>query len=266
MLGYRDYAVAGSAMKRFSLACAAVLGLVTLTPLPAMADLFFVGPTVVGGGFGLLPRALTFDSHSSSLTESGCIAPDGSGGLASGSGACATGAVSSDGGVDTATGGNESPPIGHPKNGVFTAAALGISGAGSLGIIYDAIQPSSGNNPSVTFDDLTLKLYAANFQPGDQPLITADLVPTPLTEATSPGNGHTDFIFKLNDAEAALFNAVLASNAGAVFALDSTLTFPDVAGGSESFTLLNLPEPGTLGLLAMSLLGFVMLRRARKKA
>src|SRR5579864_2074475 len=130
------------------------LALAALTSSAAFADLILVGPEVIGGsGFGALPRALTIQSHGPSQnSESGCIAPDGSGGLIAGSGACAP--------SDGVVGGNEQNPIGFPKQAAPTLNSLGITNADQIGILFDGIQPQNSNNNVVTINDLTLKLYS----------------------------------------------------------------------------------------------------------
>src|SRR5215469_8758168 len=132
---------------------AGALAVAAVMSSPAMADLVFDGQAVVGGaGFGNLPRALTIQSHGpSQTTESGCIAPDGSGGLISGSSACVAGS----------TGGDETNPIKSPKQAAPTLSSLGITTASQIGILFDGVQPQNANNPDNTIDDLTLKLYNA---------------------------------------------------------------------------------------------------------
>ena len=130
------------------------IAVITLTSPSALANLILVGPEVVGGaGFGALPRALTVQSHTPSQnTESGCIAPDGGGGLIQGSGACAR--------LDGDIGGDEAPPIDFPKQSAPTLSSLGITNANQIAILFDGVQPQSANNPIVTINDLTLKLYS----------------------------------------------------------------------------------------------------------
>lgn len=240
-------------MKRFWLTLATTLGVITLAPLPAMADLVFAGQYVVGGsGFGALPRALTVQSHGPATnTESGCIAPGPGNSLVSGSAACVTGS----------TGGDEANPIGFPKQATPSLNDLGTHYAGAVGILFDGVQPQNANNPLVTINDLTLKLYS-----GTTLLGTAVLTPEPLTLATNPGNGNTDYLFRLNAVEAAAFDALIAGNYAAVFALDATISFPNQSAGPDSFAFINLPEPGSLGLVAICLAGLMMRRRALKRA
>jgi hypothetical protein len=223
--------------------------LATFAPLPAMAHLVFAGDFAVGGsGFGALPGALTVQSNGST-TESGCIAPGPT------TGGCVAGSV----------GGDEAPPIGFPKQSAPSLSSLGITSASQIGILFDAIQPQNTNNLTVTITDLTLKLYN-----GTTLVTTAVLTPEPLTLSTNPGTGSTDYLFVLDAVEAAAFDALIAGNFAFVLALDSTISFPNQSSGPDTYALINtnqtpLPEPGTLGLVAICLFGLDKLRRAQKK-
>jgi hypothetical protein len=220
-----------------------------------------VGPEVVGGaGFGALPRALTIQSHGPSQnSESGCIAPDGSGGLIAGSGACAP--------LDGTTGGDEAPPIGFPKQSAPTLSSLGITAGDQVAILFDGVQPQNSNNNVVTINDLTLKLYN-----GTTLVFTASGTFSNL--ATNPGNGKTDYLFMLDSAEAKQFDAAMAGNTNDRIALDSTISFPRQSAGPDSYILTNvnnipgasiesIPEPLTAFLIGSGLVGLGLLRRKK---
>ncbi|HET7085484.1 MAG TPA: hypothetical protein VFI23_11985 [Rhizomicrobium sp.] len=235
----------------------------TFAPLPASANLIFAGQVVVGGsGFGNLPRALTIQSHGPGTnTESGCIAP---GPVVGG---CVAGSI----------GGDETSPIGFPKQSAPTLSSLGITSASQIGILFDAVQPQHANNATVTINDLTLKLYSGNML-----LTTAVLVPDDLVLPTNPGNGNTDYLFILDTTQAALFDAMIAGAFTDILALDATLSFPNQSAGADSFALVgtntpvthcttnpcDIPEPASLGLVAMglfALFGLFGLGKARRK-
>lgn len=233
---------------------------------PAFADLILVGPEVIGGsGFGGLPRSLTIQSHGPSQnSESGCIAPDGSGGLIAGSGACAP--------LGGLIGGNEQNPIGFPKQSAPTLSSLGITNANQIGILFDAVQPQNANNNVVSINDLTLKLYS-----GATLVLTASGSFSSL--ATNPGNGQTDYLFTLNATEAAAFNAAIAGNFVDRLALDSMISFPRQSAGPDSFALVNtatllhvqaiaIPEPASTFLVGFGLLalGFILRKSSGTKS
>jgi hypothetical protein len=245
-------------MKRNILLAALI---VTVMSPVAFADLILFGPVVVGGaGFGNLPRALTIQSHGPSQnSESGCIAPDGGGGLIAGSGACAP--------LDGVTGGDEQNPIGFPKQSAPTLSSLGITNANQIGILLDGVQPQNANNNVVTINDLTLKLYS-----GSTLVFTASGTFSNL--ATNPGNGKTDYLFLLNSTEAAEFNAAVAGHFEDRIALDSTISFPRQSAGPDSYALVNtttlsgvsieaVPEPAIAVMIGSGLLGLGLFGRKK---
>jgi hypothetical protein len=242
-------------MKRF---LATIIGLAAVASYPAWADIVLVGTEVViGNGFGADPRALTIQSHGpANPSESGCIAPNGAGGLIAGNDACAP--------LDGTVGGNEQNPIAFPKQAAVSLSSLGITDASQIGILFDAIQPQNANNNFVTITDLTLKLYD-----GTKLLATASGTFSHL--ATNPGNGQSDYLFALNTTEASAFNAAIGGNYSDTIALDSTITFANQSAGPDSYSLINgssefllpVPEPSTTILLGFALLGLALFVRQR---
>lgn len=238
---------------------AILAGITMLAPSPTSADVVFAGAKDISGfGFGNYPRALTIQSHGpSNNSESGCIAPNGSGGLTAGASACAP--------SDGVVGGDEQNPIKFPKQAAPTLSSLGITSGSQVGILFDAVQPQNSNNNVVTIDDLTLKVYD-----GTKLVFTASGSFSDLL--TNPGNGKSDYLFTLDSAEAAAFDAAVAGNFSDTIALDSTISFPRQSAGPDSYTLVStlasstVPEPATLLMFGGGLLVLGVFGRKRIKA
>lgn len=250
----------------------AAAALITLSALPAKADLVLsdlVFRDLGATGFGNAPRLLTLQSNV--LESGGTIA--GAGGttqfFAGDAGttvpftSCSSNGSCGITGGGTRTGANESL--------VYSVAALGWFSGAQVGIGLDTNE--AGSVTGLTFVSLTLTLYSStgavlgSFS-GDGPVdISAALL------AAQQGNGNSVFDIRLDAAQQAQYDAILAANGGAanVFeglraAFGCGATGPAVCGtpgnlgstdGAESFLAFQaqaVPGPiagaGIPGLLA----------------
>ena len=223
---------------------------------------------VSGQGFGAVPRHLTIQANGGS-TESGCVGVSSQGAIVVGPGGCTGDAVIAPNGVIPTGGDEPNPQNDNQKYGIPTLGSLGITDAGQIGILFNATEPS-GNSINVT--DITL-----NFFSGTGILLTSidgsNNFPDP--PGSQPGNGVAGFVFVVDAAQQAILNATIFSQVGfgsTILSLNSTLT--NVAGGPESFviynrggggggTIVEIPEPGTLALLGIALLGGLAASRKR---
>lgn len=245
-------------------------------PQVATASLIY-DPTIVvnekGEGFGNVPRVLTIQAQGNNSTESGAVGV-GAGGVITFGIPVATEFVHDSNSVTNAAGQGDlaNPTSDNQKFGIPTTGSLGITLANQIGILFNAVEPD-GNGVNVT--DLTLKFYGAS---GNLLGAIDGQYNFPGTQA---GNGSAGYVFKVSSDEESFVNGLLATGgATTILALESTIT--NVKGGPESYAIFNrnagvtdvvppsgnVPEPGTIAIFGLGLLGmgFVSLRGKKKQA
>lgn len=217
-------------------------------------------------GFGTAPRHLTIQAPGNQTTESGCVGVNNLGAIVVGPAGCTGDALIAPNGV-ISTGGNEPHPLSdNQKYGIPTLGSLGITNAGQIGILFNATEP---NGDSINVTDITLNFFSGT---GLHAFLTS--IDGQQSFASSfPGNGVAGFVFVVDAAQQAILNTTIFSQVGfgsTILSLNSTLT--NVAGGPESFliynrggggTIVEIPEPGTLALLGIALLGGLAASRKR---
>jgi hypothetical protein len=194
-------------MKRILLAATA-LAAISLAPMTANATLMIAEETFAdlgGTGFGVAPRLLTLQND-----------PNESGGTVAGAGGTTifvngspTGPVCTSNGTctnGTRTGTNESL--------VYNLAALGWTSGAEVGIGLDTNQTANPTGP-LLFKTLDLTLYSSTGAvlgtfSGDGPVLI-----TQQQLADQQGNGNSVFNIKLDAAQQAQFDTILAANGGA---------------------------------------------------
>lgn len=245
------------------------------------ASLILVSPIeLTGTGLGSVNTVLTLTSPANATIETGCVAPSGSGATTSGCGFADS---------------NVQAQFGAPS-----LAALGISGADDLRIVFNASEPA-GND--IRLNSLVLTLYAgaSTFSAGLSPASGI------LFPSTNPGVGNSGFVFALaspalcaavpsacpagtDDTEAAAAQAFITSNGGTSSVRVGLGTSLGVAaggagsatGGLETFFVESqgsiggpggggggggggaIPEPSTYALLGGGLLGMAAARRLKR--
>ena len=140
-----------------------------------------------------------------------------------------------------------------------TIGSPGITSANQIGVLFTATETG---RESINVLDLTLMFYKSGGLflgaiDGEQNFLTSN-----------PGNGVAGFTFVIDQAQQAQVNSWLLTG-GSDTALALEATIGDFAGGPETFLIYNLgagntvPEPGTLTLLGLGLIGVGLVRRRR---
>lgn len=149
---------------------------------------------------------------------------------------------------------------------------VGIDDAADIRIIFNASEPSGG---SISLDDLVMNIFA----PDGTLLFTSGVFVPLFFLDTEPGTGNTGFAFMLDAIQAAAAEPFVTAANRIGLSAEASMA----QGGLETFFILRgegvepcnpavevcgpqeIPEPGTLALLGIGLIGASVLNRSRRK-
>lgn len=221
---------------------------------------------------GVLAVALTFaaaSSHASLIL----VAPENFGGSGLGSvntiltiqnSPTETGSVSFNGTTDVITG---DAKTGSSQTQTRTLSELGINNANGLRVVFNAAEP--GGN-SIILDRLILNIYNA----AGATLFTSGSFGAVNFPNTLTGTGNSGYVFALDAASivAATTSVFTSANFGDL-RVGLSAAGSASAGGNETFFVANsrssapanpIPEPATIALFGLGLLGASLARRVKK--
>lgn len=175
-----------------------------------------------------------------------------------------SGAVLRAGGADV-TSGNVLPNNTNVHNSTYSFNDLAITQADELGFIFNASEPAGD---SIRLDALTMTIYTDM----GEVLFSASLDAPRTFADTATGNGKSGFLFTLDAEQAALAQPFIA----AMNRIGLAAGISSATGGPDTFYVARIegdddgegpgnevPEPGSIALLGLGMLGMTALRRRK---
>lgn len=183
---------------------------------------------LTGTGLGAVNTILTIQSPASSTTAQGCVGRSTAG--------CPGGtpnSTPSDPGriIGGSLGGNELTGDGQTKT--ILGSTSGVTSAEDLRIIFNASEPSSAAQQSITLNDLRLTIY----NPDNTIQFTSGALASALNFPDATGGvGQAGFVFRLDSAQAAAAGTIDADDRIGLSALVT-----NAEGGLETFFVTRRP-------------------------
>ena len=198
-----------------------------------------------GTGLGAVNTILTITSPANSTSETGSVSFNGTSDVRTG---------------DTLNGASQTL--------TRSIGELGLTSATSLRVVFNALEPGNAAANGITLSNLVLNIFGTN----GALLFTSGAFAPIVFPDTQTGAGNSGFVFGLDAAQAAQAQAAGFGSANNRIGLAATAN--NATGGFETFFVANtatgtpptpVPEPATLALFGVGLLGLAAAYKARRK-